>query len=190
MFLAPVLLSLRDEPRFPSSSLVYMLYIDDSFFSRKAFPKWLERFSSPFQASVPCILVYPAYSVSPFVKPKYALAASFLSLKSCVLSPLVPATLPFALPSLSLGGSLACFAADVLAPVLLSINDHDAAAAPLLVPLFSAPAAVPVTPTSLEWALSPQRAHSCLSPEFGRRRPRDSIADHPAARLSCLTAAS
>ena len=171
-----------------------MFCIDDGFFSRRAFPKWLERFSSPFQASVPCILVYPSYSVSPFVKPKYALAASFLSLKSCVLSPLVPATLrfalPFALPSLSLGGSLACFAADVLAPVLLSINDHDAAAAPLFIPFLPTPAAVPGAPSSLKWALGPQWAHRRLGPEFGGRRPRDRIADDPATGLPCLSAAS
>lgn len=30
---------------------------------------------------------------------------------------------------LLLGGSLACFAADVIAPVLLPVNDHDATAA-------------------------------------------------------------
>lgn len=93
-------------------------------------------------------------------------------------------------PGLGLGSSLACLAADVLAPVLLPVDDHDAAAAPLLVPLLPAPAAVPVPPSRLERALGPQGAHGRLGPELGRRRPRDRVADHPAACLPCLAAAA
>lgn len=78
----------------------------------------------------------------------------------------------------------------MLAAVLLPIDNHDAAAAPLLVPLLPAPAAVPVPPSRLERALGPQRAHGRLSPKLGRRRPRHCVADHPAAWLPCLAAAS
>lgn len=120
----------------------------------------------------------------------HALSPTFIHTLIRFHLPPLPLPPPSSYIGLGLGSSFACLAADVLAAVLLPIDNHDAAAAPLLVPLLPAPAAVPVPPARFERALGPQRAHGRLGPELGRRRPRDCIADHPAACLPCLAAAS
>lgn len=58
----------------------------------------------------------------------------------------------------------------MLAAVLLPVNDHDAAAAPLVVPLLAAPAAVPVAAALLERAGGQGALDGLLPHELGRRR--------------------
>ena len=71
-----------------STKLISCFYVVDGFTSRRAFLNWTVGSPSTSPASVPCILVPPCLLGVPFVKPRYAFVASFLSLKFCV--PLFP----------------------------------------------------------------------------------------------------